>query len=162
MFDPTTMVGFHTWLSLIAIVAGVPVVQGLLAGRGSALWTNVFLVTAILTSVTGFLIPAAKILPSHITGVVALLILAAVLYARYVRHLSGAWGAIYAGCMVASLYLLVFVGLVQVFLKVPAANRLAPTGSEPPFAFAQGLLLVIFVVLGYLAVRRARRFPLVA
>lgn len=161
MFDPTTMIGFHTWLSLIAIVAGVPVVQGLLTGGHSGAWTSAFLVTAILTSVTGFLIPSAAILPSHITGVIALVILAAALYGRYARRLSGAWGSIYAGGMVASHYLLVFVGIVQVFQKVPAANQLAPTGSEPPFAIVQGLVLIAYITLGYLAVRKVRRVPLV-
>ena len=38
----------------------------------------------------------------------------------------------------------------------PAANALAPTQGEPPFAIAQGLLLVVFIVLAVLASRRFR------
>jgi len=53
-----------------------------------------------------------------------------------------------------SLYLNLFVLIVQAFLKVPALKALAPTGSEPPFAIVQGLVLLGFIVKGYLAVRR--------
>jgi hypothetical protein len=42
--------------------------------------------------------------------------------------------------------------VVQSFLKIPALNRLAP-GNEPPFAVAQGAVLLLFVALGFLAVR---------
>ena len=55
---------------------------------------------------------------------------------------------------VVSLYLNCFVLVVQSFLKVPALHALAPEGTEPPFAITQGLLLVLFVIAGFLAVRR--------
>jgi hypothetical protein len=54
---------------------------------------------------------------------------------------------------VLSLYLNVFVAVVQAFLKVPFLNELAPTQKEPPFAIAQGVVLLAFVVLAILAVR---------
>jgi hypothetical protein len=44
--------------------------------------------------------------------------------------------------------------VVQTFVKNPALTQIAPTQSEPPFVAAQALLLVAFVVLGWLAVRR--------
>lgn len=157
MFDPTTMIGFHTWLSLIAIAVGAVVLRGLLDGRPPSLATNIFLVTAILTSVTGYLIPAPHLLPSHIVGAVALIVLAVALYARHARHFMGIWAPVYAASLVISEYLLIFVGVAQIFQKVPSARALAPTGSEPPFAFAEGVVLVAFVVIGYLAVRNARQ-----
>ena len=43
--------------------------------------------------------------------------------------------------------------------KVPALKALAPTGSEPPFAAAQGVVLLVFLVLGILAFRRFRDTP---
>jgi hypothetical protein len=46
--------------------------------------------------------------------------------------------------------------VVQLFLKVPAINALAPTQAEPPFAIAQLVTLLIFVIMGFLAVRRFR------
>ena len=55
-----------------------------------------------------------------------------------------------------SLYLNVFVLVAQTFLKVPAVHALAPTQAEPPFAIAQGVVLLVFIVLTIVAVRRAR------
>jgi hypothetical protein len=46
-----------------------------------------------------------------------------------------------------SLYLNVFVLIVQLFRKVPALNAMAPTQSEPPFKITQLVVLAIFVVL---------------
>lgn len=153
MFDPTTLVGFHTWLSLIAIVAGFPVAAGLLRGERVRAWSGLFLVTAIATSVTGFLFPFSGVLPSHVVGGIALAVLAlAVLALAFGAR--GGWGRLYAIAMMASFYLLVFVGVAQSFLKIPALHESAPTQSEPPFAIAQGVVLLIFAILTWLAARR--------
>ncbi|RDJ22844.1 hypothetical protein DWF00_05605 [Bosea caraganae] len=156
MFDPTTLTGFHTWLSLIAILAGFFVVPALLKGHTKPGWTGTFLSTAFATSATGFALPASGILPSHIFGVVSILLLVPAGYGLYARMLEGPWRRIYAICVVIAHYLLCFVGVFQAFLKAPALHALAPTQSEPPFAIAQGALFVAFAVLTYLA---ARRFP---
>ena len=47
--------------------------------------------------------------------------------------------------------------VVQSFLKVPALNALAPNGNEPPFAAAQGALLILMIGLGYLAFKASRK-----
>lgn len=161
MFDPTTLTGIHTWISLLAIAAGLIVVAGLLGGTARPPATGLFLATAVLTSATGFLFPFSGLKPSHVVGVVALLILAIALYGLYARHLAGRWRPIYVASAVASLYLLVFVGVAQAFAKVPALQTLAPTQSEPPFAIAQAVVLLIFGFVGYRAVR-ARPLPLAA
>ena len=80
--------------------------------------------------------------------------LAAAVAGLYVFHLAGAWRAIYVGTAIASLYLNVLVGVAQSFQKLSFLNPLAPTQSEPPFLVAQGIVLVVFIVLGFLAVRR--------
>ncbi|HEY4253592.1 MAG TPA: hypothetical protein VGM87_20455 [Roseomonas sp.] len=147
---------FHTALSLIAIVAGFPVLAGLVGGRLRSLPTGVFLVTAILTSVTGYGFPFNGVLPSHIVGAVALVVLALVLAARYGFRLAGAWRGVYAVGMVISHYLLIFVLIAQLFMKVPALHALAPTGGEPPFAITQGIALLLFIITGVLAARRFR------
>ena len=51
-------------------------------------------------------------------------------------------------------YLNVFVLVVQSFEKVPALHAMAPTQSEPPFAVAQGIVLVLFIVLTIFAVKK--------
>lgn len=154
MFDPTTFVGFHTWLSLVAIVAGFPVAAGLLNGHIRSGWTGVFLSTAFATSATGFGFPFNGVLPSHIIGGVALVIVTVAGYALYARRLDGVWRRLYAITAMLTFYLLLFVLVAQLFSKVPALRAMAPTQSEPPFAIAEGLLFVVFVVLTWLAARR--------
>ena len=48
------MLEIHVALSLIGIVSGLVVLYGLLTGRSLDAWTAIFLVTTILTSLTGF------------------------------------------------------------------------------------------------------------
>jgi hypothetical protein len=119
-------------------------------------WTALFLATTVLTSVSGFAFPGDRILPSHVVGVVSLLVLAVAIIALYVYRLAGSWRTIYVSSTVLALYLNVFVGVVQAFLKVPSLNALAPTQASPPFIIAQGVVLLFFVGLGIAAVRSFR------
>lgn len=157
MLDPTSFVGFHTWLSLVAILAGFPMMTGLLQGHTRPGWTGVYLSTAFATSATGFGFPFNGVLPSHIVGAISLILLAAAGYALYARRLDGGWRRTYAITAMSAFYLLVFVLVAQLFLKVPALQALAPTQGEPPFAIAQGAVLVIFIALTFLAIRRFTR-----
>jgi len=145
---------FHVAISLIGILSGLIVLYGLLTVNRMAGMTAIFLITTAATSVTGFFFPRDHILPSHITGIIALIVMIPTLYALYAKHLGGAWRRVYVIGAVISLYLNVFVLVVQLFLKVPALHEVAPTGSEPPFVAAQAFVLVAFIVLGFLAVRR--------
>jgi hypothetical protein len=159
IFDPSTFTGIHSDLSVIALIAGVVVVIGLIRSRLLPLWTEVFLATAVLTSATGFGFQRSAIMPSHVIGAIALAVLLVAILALYVFRLAGAWRWIYAVSAVVSLFFLVFVAIAQAFAKVPALHALAPTQSEPPFGIAQGVNLVIFVVLGIAAVRLFHRHP---
>jgi hypothetical protein len=150
----STFTWIHTALSLVALAAGVIVVIGLIGSRELRLWTELYLVTAVATSVTGFGFPFTSFGPSHWVGVISLVVLAVTILARYAFHLAGAWRWVYAVGAVIALYFLVFVAVAQAFMKVPALHALAPTGSEPPFAVAQLVVLVIFVVLAIAAARK--------
>jgi len=66
---------------------------------------------------------------------------------------------IYVVSAIVALYLNVFVAVFQAFLKIAPVHDLAPTQKEPPFAIAQGIVLLAFIALGYLAVRRFRPSP---
>jgi hypothetical protein len=143
----------HVVLSLIGIFAGLVVLAGMFRSRRLSGWTALFLATTVLTSVTGFFFPFERLLPSHVVGIISLVVLAVALWALYVRHLAGAARWIYVSTAVLALYLNVFVAVVQAFLKIPFLKALAPTQAEPPFVIAQGAVLVLFVVLGILAVR---------
>src|SRR6267143_5534836 len=124
---------FHVVLSLVGILSGFVVLAGFLTAKRSNGWTALFLTTTALTSVTGFLFPFHKFLPSHAVGIVSLIVLAVAIFARYVRQLAGAWRGIYVVTAVIALYLNVFVLIAQLFQKVPALKAMAPTQSEPPF-----------------------------
>jgi hypothetical protein len=152
----TTFTAVHVVISLIGIAAGPIVVVGMLSASRVEGWTALFLTTTVLTSVTGFFLPAAQVLPSHVVGVISLVVLAVTLGALYVKRLAGSWRWIHVAGAVLALYLNCFVGVVQAFLKVPALNRLAPTQSEPPFLVAQLTIVTLFVVLGVRAVMKFR------
>jgi hypothetical protein len=147
---------FHVVISLVAIGTGFVVLAGLLGNKRLDRWTAVFLVLTAATSLTGFGFPFVRLLPSHIVGAISLVVLVAAAVARYRHHLARTWRAAYVISAVTALYLNVFVLVVQTFQKVPALAALAPTQSEPPFAIAQGMVLAVFLFLGFRAVRRFR------
>ena len=141
----TPFTAFHTILSLVAIAAGVGVMSMLLNNRKPNVGTLVFLVMAIATSVTGFLFPFSTFLPSHGVAAICLVLFVPALLAQYVFNFAGAWRWVYVISMALNVYFLFFVLVAQLFNKVEALRALAPTQSEPPFAIAQVVLLVIFV-----------------
>ena len=160
----STFVTVHVIISLIGIVAGIIVMFGMLGSNRMPGLTAIFLLFTILTSATGFLIPplvSDKLLPSHIIGALSLVLLAVACFALYGQKLSGRWRLIYVLTALISLYLNVFVLVIQSFLKVPALHALAPSvpPSEPPFAIVQGILLVFFVIVIIGAIRRYRPEP---
>lgn len=149
----------HVLISLVGIFTGFVVLFGLLAGKRLNGWTKWFLITAVLTSVTGFGFPVHHFMPSHGVGIISLLVLAVAIYARCRRELACAWRWIYVvGAMIA-LYLNVFVGIVQAFEKVPALKAMAPTQTEPPFKLTQLVALVLFALLTVFAAIRFRPEP---
>src|SRR5437879_6866594 len=142
----------HVAISLIAIVAGLVVMFGMLGSKSQPGLTAIFLLFTILTSSTGFLIPpllSEKLLPSHMIGILSLVLLAIACIALYVMKLSGPWRWIYLLTALLSLYFNVFVLVIQSFLKVPALTALAPGNppAGPVFGVAQGIELVVFVVM---------------
>ena len=148
----------HVIISLIGIATGFIVLFGLLGSHRLPGMTALFLLTTILTSVTGFLFPFDKLLPSHMVGIVSLIVLAIACFALYVMKLSGAWRWIYTLTAMIALYLNVFVLVIQSFLKIGPLHALAPSvpPSEPPFAVVQGVVLVFFVIAIIGAARRFR------
>ena len=143
----------HVIISLIGIFTGLVVAAGLWTGKRLDTWTGIFLLTTVLTSVTGFMFPGA-VDPARVVGVISLVVLAIAILAFYVYHVAGAWRWIYVTTALISLYLNCFVAVVQSFLKIPALHALAPKGNEPPFVAAQVTLMLAFIVIGVVCVRR--------
>jgi hypothetical protein len=144
----------HVVLSLIGIASGLVVLVGMWGARRLDGWTALFLATTVATSVTGFLFHSAQFGPPHIVGLISLVVLVLAILARYSYHLAGSWRWIYVLSAMLALYFNVFVGVVQAFQKLPLLQPLAPTGSEPPFAIAQGLLLLAFIAFTVIAMKR--------
>jgi hypothetical protein len=151
----------HVIISLIGIVAGIIVMFGMLGSNRMPGLTAIFLLFTILTSATGFLFPFTQLLPSHMIGILSLVLLAIACIALYGMKLSGAWRWIYVVTAMTSLYLNVFVLIIQSFLKIPVLHALAPSvpPAEPPFAAVQGLVLLFFIIVIIGAVRRFRPAP---
>src|SRR5262245_37090604 len=155
MSEPTFTV-VHVILSLIGIATGLVVLGGMFGSHPLPGWTTVFLATTVLTNVTGFQFPRDHLMPSHVVGIISLVLLAIAIVALYHQRLARAWRWIYVVCAAGALYLNVFVLVVQSFQKLPALARLAPTQSEPPFVVAQLAVLVIFAALGISAAIKFR------
>jgi hypothetical protein len=149
----------HVAISLIALVTGLIALIGWLTGSFSRGWTALFLVTLILTSVTGFPLPPFGLDPPRMVGILSLILLAIAVLAIYVFKAGGAWRWIFLITAITALYFDAFVGVIQAFAKLPFLHELAPNGSEPPFVIAQVVVLAIFVVLGVLALRLFRPQP---
>jgi hypothetical protein len=147
----------HVIITLIAIVAGLVVMFGMLGSTRPGALTAIFLLFTILTSVTGFMFPFNGVTPGILIGILSCILLAIACIALYGMHLAGAWRWIYLVTALASLYLNVFVLVIQSFLKIPPLHELAPGNppAGPAFAVVQGIVLVFFVVM---IVRVWRRF----
>lgn len=144
----------HVAVSLLAIASGIMVLCRLLAGELHRRWNSLFLVTASLTSMTGFAFPNAHITPGIVVGVLSLIALTLAAIALHVRYLSGAFRGIFVVSITMALYFDVFVLVAQLFRHVALFTALARSGQGPAFAAAQILVLTIFTWLGIAAVKR--------
>jgi len=152
----STFTLIHSIVSLLAIFAGVMLVRDMRKSRPLGLWNPLFLATAIVTSASGFLFPGGGFDAPRIAGVVSLATLAVALVALYGGRLVGVWRWVYAIGVIATLYIIVHVAVMQAFGKIAALHRYAPTGSEPPLIAAQALVLLVFLIVGFIAARRFR------
>jgi hypothetical protein len=146
----------HVLVSLIGIASGFVVLFGFFHANKLDGWTALFLATTIATSASGFLFPFHGVTPGIVVGAISLVVLAITTIARYALHMAGAWRKVYVITAMIALYLNCFVLVAQLFRRVPFLTALAPTQSEPPFAVAQGALLLAFVILTIMAARRFR------
>ena len=154
----------HVIISLIAIISGIVVALGMLGAKPMPGLTALFLLTTVLTSVTGFPFPtpaeAPRVIgsldPAKVIGVISLIFLALAILALYSYRLAGSWRGVYVISAIIALYFNCFVLVVQSFQKIPFFHALAPTQKEPPFAVAQAILLILFVGLGIAAFRKFR------
>jgi hypothetical protein len=151
-FTPFTWL--HIVLSLVMLVAGFVVVRDLLRSHIHNTWMITFLISGVLTNVTGFGFPFSRFTESHYTAIFSLIVLATTFLALYVFKLAGAWRWVFAISAVLAFYTDALVTIAQIFKKIPALG--APTASsEPQFVITQLLLLAIII---WLCVKTYRGF----
>jgi lysylphosphatidylglycerol synthetase-like protein (DUF2156 family) len=156
-FASPTFTIIHVLISLAGIISGFVVIDGFLKAKRLGGWNAFFLITTILTSVTGFLFPRNGITPGQIVGAISLVLLVIAVLARYPLHFSGAGRWLYVITATIAQYFNFAVLIIQSFQKVGPLKELAPTQSEPPFLVAQVAALVLFVVLGIFSLRNTAR-----
>ena len=142
----------HVIISLIGIASGLIVLFGMLGSKRLDGLTAIFLVTTALTSITAFGFPFKGVTPGIIVGVLSIVVLAFAIPARYTFHMSGKWRAVYVITAVVALYFNCFVLVAQTFQKEILHTKEPPSG--PAFAITQAVVLVLFIVLGVLAVKK--------
>ena len=152
-----TLLQIHVALSLLGIVAGLAAMIAMSQGKVPSSLTAIFLGSLVLTSATGFPLPPHGLDPPRIVGIISLVLLAVAIAALYLFRLAGAWRWIYVVTAAIACWLNSFVGVAQAFMKVSFVHALAPTQQEPPFLIAQLAVLALFVVFGWLGVKRVRR-----
>jgi hypothetical protein len=155
----TTFTALHVAISLIGVVSGLVAMSGMLVGKRMASVTLVFLASTALTSLTGFLYPAASFGTRHVVGIASIALLVVACLAVYAFRLAGAWRPVYIVSALLALYFNTIAAIVQAFQKIPALAAWAASGSEPRLLTVQVAVFVLFAVLGSLAVRSGFRGP---
>ena len=151
---PLTFV--HVLLSLIGIATGFLVIFQMIGAKPLGGLNTIFLVTTILTSVTGFFFPITKVTPGVVIGAISLVVLAIALFALYSKKLSGGWRTVYVTTAVIAQFFNVLVLIVQSFRKIPALHAMAPTGEEGVVKITQLCALVLLIALGVVAAKKFR------
>jgi hypothetical protein len=154
--NTATFTLLHVILSLAGIGAGLIALFGLIGSRLLPRWTAIFLVTTVLTSLTGFLFPFKGVTPAIVVGILSMIALLLAIVALYGRGLAGGWRGTYVIASSVALYFNVFVLFAQLFAKVPALKAISPTQSSPAFGITQLLVMAIFIVLTIRAFKRFR------
>jgi hypothetical protein len=154
------MLTLHVVICFVALLAGALVLIALCSGKHQPTWAAVLLVSTVLISLTGFVLPSPPGTPTpdpaRILGIIELVVVAIAAFALYGYHLARAWRGLHVVAIVLTVYFNVFVAVTQAFLKIGFLHAIAPTGKEPPFLVAQLLTLALFVVIGVTALRRFR------
>jgi hypothetical protein len=154
-----TFTAVHVVLSLLAIASGCVVVFGLLTARGLPFWTALFLATAALACLSGFLFPFHGMTLSIEMGVPALVVLLLAAIDRYTRIFTGVWRHSYVLCVMIALYCLVVVLVAELFERYFFPTARAPWRPGMLLPLAQLAVFILCVAVTRLALKRFRAVP---
>jgi hypothetical protein len=149
--NPLVFTGGHLVPSVLGGIARL-VFAGVRLGR----WIGFFFLTTVSTSASGYGFPLVTPLPSHSVGALSLIALAIAIVALYPKRLAGGGRRTFVILSVFALYMNVFVLVAQFLEKNPVPGAIAPDPKAPAFAAFQGIVLALFLGLGWAAVRGFR------
>src|SRR5215471_17521510 len=113
------MLTLHVTICFIALLAGALVLTALCRGRREPTWDAVLLLSTVLISLTGFVLPSPPGTPTpdpaRILGAIELVVVAIAAFALYAGHLARAWRGTYLVTMVLAVYFNVCVTVTQAF-----------------------------------------------
>ncbi len=158
-FASSTFTLIHVIISLIGILAGLIVMTEMIGSKRLGTTNMIFLVTTILTSATGFLFPFKGFDPAIGVGIISIVALLIAAFALYRGPFNGVWRPAYTITATFALYLNVFVLIAQSFQKIPFLKGADPAQPPPAFLVAQGILLIVFISLGFVATKRFHPRP---
>src|SRR5260221_14249125 len=81
----------HVLISLLGIASGFVVLYGMHTANAMNGWSAFFLNTTAATSIIGFFLPFKRLLPSQIVGIMSVVVMAPIIYARYHTDLTGSY-----------------------------------------------------------------------
>jgi hypothetical protein len=139
---------------LFAIGAGSIVLFGLFIGELIDKWAALFLKCALVTSVTGLLFPLHDFTLMQRCSMLSVYGSGMAILAWRKFHLSGVWRSIFALTITIVLYLNVVVAIDEVFEQMSQFTGLAPAQSEQISRPTQFLVMLLFAVIGIVAVKR--------
>ena len=146
----STLTLIHVIISLIGIVAGLAVVFGFLKSGKPGMMNTIFLLFTILTDVTGYIFfPFHGVTPGIILGAISLVVLTVALVA-----LMKKWTSLYIITATLAEFFNVLVLIAQSFMKIHALHKFAPKGNEPIVGITQLVVLIGFIVLMVVAIRK--------
>ncbi|MBV8336966.1 MAG: hypothetical protein JO358_16320 [Alphaproteobacteria bacterium] len=138
----------HLAASLLALAVGILV---LLRPKGTPVHKRrgrLYALALIVTSVTALGIYRRGIFFfPHWLAIAALVITTAGVLAAHFKRPRRAWLHWHLTCQLASLYILVGGGVNEVFLRVNALHRLAPTLNSPAVGLTHLVVQIFFLVL---------------
>jgi hypothetical protein len=139
---------------LLAIGAGTKVLFGLLTGELIEKRAVLFLRCTLAASVIGLFFPFDDFALVQRCSMLAVYVSGVAILAWRKFHLSGVWHSIFALTITTVLYLNVVVAIDQVFEQMFRFTRLAPAQFELTSRATQCVVMVLFAVIGIVAVKR--------
>jgi hypothetical protein len=154
----STLILAHVLTGLAGIVSGLISVAGMFYRRPMRYWNAGFLSATAAACATGFIfLPTDGVTSAQLVAFFVVSLLAVAVYARYVRRLDGSWNQVYAFTAVGALFLNVLITTAQSFLHLRALRELAPTQQSPLYVVMKFSLLLLFIFIALVAVKRSSR-----